>query len=101
MEPKPRAGAEMELDRSGQGKKYAAKYCLPKNFFIWMGKSQVIALLKAQDLGDSQGWEMPRLEFKLFHQSLKGKLLLCQKEELFLKNIFPLRRLSCLFVGHM
>lgn len=28
--------------------------CL-ENFFMWMGSSQVIVLLKAQDLGEGQG----------------------------------------------
>lgn len=45
--------------------------CL-ENFSMQIGKSQVIALLKPQDLGENQAWEKQRLEFKLFPQSLKG-----------------------------
>lgn len=44
--------------------------CL-ENFFMWMGSSQVIVLLKAQDLGEGQGREKQSLEFKI-QQSLKG-----------------------------
>lgn len=85
MEPKPRAGAEMEWDRSGQGKKWAAKIVCLENFFMWMGDSEAIALLKAQDLGEGQGWEKQSLEFKLFQQSLKGnaKRKSCLKKKRF------------------
>lgn len=87
MEPKPRAGAEMEWDRSGQGKKWAAKLsALRTSLCEWMGNFQVIALLKAQDLGEGQGWEKQSLEFKLFQQSLKGtaKSKSCLKKKIFL-----------------